>query len=264
MEPSLDFALILSCLLGFTGLMAVLDEFILKPRRAKSGKAPSWTVEYAASMFPVILFVWLLRSFVVQPYRVPTGSLEPTVMPGDFVLVNQFIYGIRIPVLDEKVISVSNPKRGDIVLFRWPPNPKIFLIKRLIGLPGDHIQYTKTKQLYINGKLISHSNPTLMKSTPSAGTQAIRLIYTENLMGIHHKIILYKHGGDNSQIDVHVPPHHYFVLGDNRDESNDSRFWGMVPEENFIGKGMFVFMNFDTEHYNINWHRIGTSLEPKH
>lgn len=262
MEPSLDFALILTCLLSVTAIAAIINELVLAPRRAKLGKTPSWVIEYAASLFPVILFVWILRSFIVQPYRVPTGSLEPTILPGDFILVSQFNYGIRIPVIDRVVIPISTPKRGQIALFHWPPNPKIFLVKRVIGLPGDHIRYTKNRELYINGTLIKHNHPKVMPAIKGDMTHPLRAIYTEDLLGVKHQIVINRGPSDGIDIDMIVPPHHYFMLGDNRDESNDSRYWGLVPQENLIGKAFMIGMSWDPVHYRIRWSRIGHVLKP--
>ena len=145
-----DFAFYLTVAVVLTGAISFIDKLFLKKRRSPKTKA-SLSIEYVKTFFPVLLIVWVVRSFIIQPYHVPTGSLEPTVMPGDFIAVEQFAYGLRLPVLNKKILPISEPKRGQIALFRWPKDPKIVFIKRVIGLPGDHIVY-KNKRLYINGQ----------------------------------------------------------------------------------------------------------------
>ncbi len=215
-------------------------------------------VEYARSFFPIVLIVLLLRSFLVEPFRIPSGSMMPTLLIGDFILVNKFCYGIRLPVWHSKILDIGEPKQGDIVVFRFPKNPAVDYIKRIIGLPGDRIGYFK-KQLYVNGKKI--------KETPLGRYQgvgqgrsmngAIELI--ENLDNIEHSILI-REGQPSLEREFVIPEGRYFVMGDNRDNSNDSRYWGTVPEANLVGKAFFIWMNWDWENGGIGFDRLGTVL----
>ncbi len=251
----MNFALILFVLLVLTGLLWLLDHFISRKKRAPDVPNP-WWVEYGASFFPVILAVFFLRSFLVEPYKIPSGSMIPTLLVGDFILVNKFTYGIRLPVINKKVIELNNPKRGDVMVFRYPVDPSLDYIKRVVGLPGDKISY-QNKHLKINGKEVG-----LDKVEPYLGTG---LFYTpryqEQLGEVKHAILLDREADtpigpitqfqnfDNCHynadgVDCVVPPGHYFMMGDNRDNSQDSRYWGFVPDENIVGKAFFVWFNF--------------------
>lgn len=222
---------------------------------------PPFLVDLARSLLPIFIIVLILRSFLVEPFRIPSGSMMPTLLVGDFILVNKFTYGIRLPVLNTKIIPISEPKRGDVVVFRYPENPTIPYIKRVIGLPGDHIVYHNgTKVIYINGEPIPQK---LIGSYQGVGegsgmTGADEKV--ENLPGVDHSILMYSNrvfNVDAPYMDIKVPPGHYFVLGDNRDNSRDSRFWGTVPEENLIGKAFLIWMNWDR---GISWERIGRGI----
>ncbi|WP_150048373.1 MULTISPECIES: signal peptidase I [Methylomonas] len=215
-------------------------------------------VEYARSFFPVVLFVLLLRSFLVEPFRIPSGSMMPTLLVGDFILVNKFSYGIRLPVLNDKIVELGEPQRGDIVVFRYPKQPSIDYIKRVIGLPGDRVAYFE-KKLYVNGELISQTPigryQGVGQGRSMTGAQELR----ENLAGVEHSILI--NSGVSSVEDVFVVPDgHYFMMGDNRDNSNDSRYWGTVPEANLVGKAFFIWMNWDWENNGIAFNRLGTVL----
>lgn len=255
-----DFAFYLTLAVLITGVLTLLDVLVLARKRLASGAKQSMLVEYARAFFPILLIVWVLRSFLIQPYRVPTGSLEPTIMPGDFIAVNQFDYGLRLPVINKKVISISEPKRGDIALFRWPVNPKVVFVKRVIGLPGDHIVY-KNKVLYINGV---EAKQKFIKKTVDYGNAPgqTRVVYKmqENLNGVKHDIFIQPVGGETRNYDLIVPPHEYFMMGDNRDDSDDSRSWGFVPEKNLIGKAFGIWMSWDPVHHRIRWNRIGMGV----
>lgn len=216
-------------------------------------------VEYARSFFPVVLIVLLLRSFLAEPFRIPSGSMMPTLLIGDFILVNKFTYGVKLPVLNTKLIEMNKPERGDIVVFRYPKNPKVDYIKRVIGLPGDKIAYYN-KKIYINGEKISQD---LLESYEGLGqgenmTGAKHFI--ENLNPVEHSILI-RQGQPSIESVYIVPQRRYFVMGDNRDNSNDSRYWGTVPEENLVGKAFFIWMNWDLEYKGINFSRIGTMLK---
>jgi len=255
-----NFAFYLTIAVAFTGLIALIDRiFFYKKRRLTGKKKGPILVEYARALFPVLLIVWVLRSFIVQPYRVPTGSLEPTVMPGDFIAVEQFAYGLRFPMFNKKILNIGEPKRGQIALFYWPKNPKIIFVKRVIGLPGDHIVY-KNKILYINGKKMQQRY--LHDTNDAASYMYPRLVAVkeENLDGIKHKIYVQPVGGETENYDITVPAGHYFMMGDNRDSSDDSRQWGFVPEKYLIGKAFVIWMSWDPLKHDIRWKRIGRQL----
>jgi signal peptidase I len=202
-------------------------------------------VDYAKSFFPVLFVVLILRSFIIEPFRIPSGSMLPTLEIGDFILVNKFSYGVRLPIVNTKIISTGEPKTGDVVVFRYPENPQIDYIKRVIGVPGDHITINN-KILSVNG--IPVERVPLGTYVPiSGGDQGEQVSerLRENLNGTQHDILIVPNTLSPTG-DVDVPAGHYFVMGDNRDNSRDSRFWGFVPEENLVGKAVFVWL-----HWNI-------------
>ncbi|TEA78512.1 signal peptidase I [Allopusillimonas ginsengisoli] len=284
---SWDFALILFVLLVITGIVWCLDFFWLRSRRrargaaamaaaetsvlglnqddaerirqdayAQASKTP-WWVEYCVSFFPVILFVFLLRSFVVEPFRIPSGSMLPTLKDGDLILVNKFQYGIRLPVIDKKIIDIGTPGRGDVMVFRYPVDPNVDYIKRVVGLPGDVVQY-RNKVLSVNGHEIAHVRDGDYFE-PDRSAYVGR--YTEQLGDVSHRILLNKQAPQDympisdypfrknceylaNGVRCTVPVGHYFMMGDNRDNSLDSRYWGFVPDENIVGRAFFIWMNF--------------------
>lgn len=219
---------------------------------------PFWA-EYARSFFPVVLIVLILRSFLVEPFRIPSGSMMPTLLIGDFILVNKFTYGIRIPVINQKIIPISSPERGDIVVFRYPKQPEIDYIKRVIGLPGDKVEY-KNKQVYINNQAIAQTSIGTYQGVGQGDTMTGVNHVMEDLITVKHEILISpnKRTIETSYV---VPTGHYFVMGDNRDNSNDSRYWGTVPDENLVGKAFFVWMNWDLQHNGVGFDRIGTILK---
>ncbi len=252
----MNFALILFLLLLVSAALWVADHFVFRLRRGPGAKEPVW-VEYGASFFPVILIVFLLRSFIVEPFKIPSGSMIPTLLVGDFIAVNKFSYGIRLPVLNKKIIDLGSPQRGDVVVFRYPPDPSLDYIKRVVGLPGDRVAYLN-KRLTINGqpvaveKAVDYFDPERMLYTPR---------YTEKLADVEHMLLIEEDAPlhvpyvmqfpqrDNCLYNTEgvvceVPSGHYFMMGDNRDNSQDSRVWGFVPEENLVGKAFFVWFNF--------------------
>lgn len=216
-------------------------------------------VEYAHSFFPIVFIVLVLRSFIAEPFRIPSGSMMPTLLIGDFILVNKFTYGIRLPVFYNKIIELNEPERGDIVVFRYPKNPKVDYIKRVIGLPGDKVSYYQ-KKLMINGK----PAPQVSLGQYEAVGEGVSMMgaehLTEDLLGVKHDILI-KQRASTVKGDFVVPEGHYFVMGDNRDNSNDSRYWGTVPEENLVGKAFFIWMSWDWQHEGIGFDRIGTILK---
>ena len=253
-----------------TGLIALVDIVVWAPKRrqlaANRGIVPEVPVivDYARSFFPVLLLVFLLRSFVAEPFRIPSGSLEPTIEIGDFILANKYAYGFRWPLLNKKIYAVGKPARGDIIVFYWPPNKKINYIKRVIGLPGDKISYIN-KVLTINGQVIEQvllggatGSTEPDKSESESGWAVIEK--EEDLLGVKHRIYQRPAAENHDLRDVVVPEGQYFVMGDNRDDSADSRFWGFVPEENLIGKAFLVWMSWDSEKMSVRWKRIGTRI----
>ncbi|MGA2654457.1 MAG: signal peptidase I [Gammaproteobacteria bacterium] len=254
-----DFSAILFFATLASGVIWLIDTKFYKQKRLAgnpSAKEPM-IVDYSRSFFPILLFVFLLRSFLVEPYRIPSGSMEPTLLVGDFIVVNKFTYGIRLPILNKKVIAINEPKLGDVMVFRYPPDPKVNFIKRVIGLPGDKIVY-QNKELFINGQ---HVKKELLGTethiSDNNETYAMRL-YLEKLPNANHDI--YEHVGPGQGVSLTVPPGHYFVMGDNRDESDDSRFWGFVPEENIIGRAFGLWMSWDADNYRVRFDRIGNTI----
>lgn len=216
-------------------------------------------VEYARSFFPIVLIVLLLRSFLVEPFRIPSGSMMPTLLVGDFILVNKYAYGIRLPVINTKIFDIGEPERGDIVVFRYPKQPSIDYIKRVIGLPGDKISYYN-KRLYINNKPVKQVSLGRYQGVGQGSDMTGAIHFLEQLPGVEHSILIRR--GQPSIEDVYyVPKGHYFVMGDNRDNSNDSRYWGFVPEQNLVGKAFFIWMSWDWQHKGIGFDRIGTVLK---
>lgn len=236
---SVNFPLFLVVATALCGGIWALDAFLLRPRRAPAEleEPGHWVVEYAVSFFPVLLFVLVLRSFLVEPFQIPTGSMIPTLKVGDFILVNKYAYGIRLPVLGTKVLSIGDPQRGDAMVF-IPPHEEEYFIKRVIGLPGDRIRY-QNKTLFVNGI----EQPQTFKQEV-IGARPQQLLFEERFGDALHQIHRNVYNDPRIQEWV-VPEGHYFMMGDNRDQSNDSRFWGFVPDENVVGRAFAVWMHKD-------------------
>ncbi len=251
----MSFPLLLVILIILSGTLVLIDKILWSKKRPEATKKPK-IVEYARDFFPIFLIVLLLRSFLVEAFRIPSGSLEPTLEIGDFVAVNKFTYGLHLPVLETRILPISHPKTGDIVVFRWPPGPSFDYIKRVIGVPGDVVSY-HNKKLTINGKEMPQQ---FVEYTVDESSGKAVARYTENLNGIIHDI--YIDPKDSPvDFDVTVPNGHYFVLGDNRDASADSRFWGYLPEENLRGRAFFVWMSWNNKKHTIRWENIGHILK---
>jgi signal peptidase I len=217
-----------------------------------------WWLDWTAGLFPVILIVFLLRSFLFEPFKIPSGSMVPTLMVGDLILVNKFHYGVRLPVINKKIIENNPVQRGDVMVFRYPVDPRLDYIKRVVGLPGDEVAYLN-QRLSINGQPVptvplgEHFDDDSLSYAP---------LFSEKLGAVEHRIRVEPrrsayYGPDPKRfpmaencryspegVTCKVPPGHYFLMGDNRDNSQDSRFWGFVPDENIVGKAFFVWMNF--------------------
>ncbi|MCQ4258418.1 signal peptidase I [Stutzerimonas stutzeri] len=281
---SINFPLLLVIAVAVCGFLALIDLLYFAPRRraaianyeGRAGAGPDQTtldalnkepvlIEYGKSFFPVLAIVLVLRSFLIEPFQIPSGSMIPTLEVGDFILVNKFAYGIRLPVVDTKVIDVSDPKRGDVMVFRYPSDPNINYIKRVVGLPGDVVSYSSDKRLSINGKSVPE---TLVGEEP--GSLGSAKLYQEKLGEAEHQIrkemARYRVEPDR---EWRVPEGHYFMMGDNRDNSNDSRYWqdaaipadlaGMVPDRNIVGKAFAVWMSWpDPKFSNLpHFSRVG-------
>jgi signal peptidase I len=216
-------------------------------------------VEYAHSFFPIVFIVLILRSFIAEPFRIPSGSMMPTLLIGDFILVNKFTYGIRLPVLNTKIIEIGEPERGDAVVFRFPKQPSVDYIKRVVGLPGDRVTYYD-KKLLINGEPAKQVSLGRYQGVGQGVSMTGTEHMVEDLIGREHGILI-KRGLPSVEGVFIVPEGHYFVMGDNRDNSNDSRYWGTVPEANLVGKAFFIWMNWDWQHKGIGFDRIGTILK---
>lgn len=254
-----DFALLIVGLTAVAGVIWIGDRLFLLPTRARavetykaSSKSNGSTdaeellntqkllrepiiVEYAISFFPVLVLVLMIRSFVVEPYQIPTGSMIPTLQIGDFILVNKYAYGIRLPVIGTKIASIGDPENGDVMVF-IPPHEDRYFIKRVIGIPGDSIRY-EDKTLYLNG---IRAEQKFVAQLPPGNPEY--LVYEENFAGVEH--LLHRNlFRDKSSNEWVVPEGYYFMMGDNRDRSADSRFWGLVPEENIRGKAFAVWMH---------------------
>ncbi|HEX5613210.1 MAG TPA: signal peptidase I [Burkholderiales bacterium] len=253
----MNFALFLVTLLALTGVVWLLDLAVLRKRRAAGRKQP-WWVEYSISFFPVILIVFLLRSFLVEPFKIPSGSMIPTLLVGDFILVNKYVYGLRIPVVNRKVIEIERPKRGDVMVFRYPVDPSLDYIKRVVGVPGDRVEY-RGKRLYLNGAAVPLQR---VEDYLSRERMQFSQRYVETLGGKSHEILLEEDAPSHVQrirsfpfqdncnyntagLTCTVPPDHYFVMGDNRDNSSDSRVWGFVPDSAVVGRAFFIWLNFN-------------------
>ncbi len=264
---NLDFAFVLVVLTAFTGIVCLIDSLFFRQRRkdkaAQKGLEPARepvVVEYSRSLFPVLLIVLLFRSFLFEPFKIPSGSMIPTLLIGDFIIVNKFAYGLRLPVLNKKFVSIGEPERGDVVVFRYPVDPGINFIKRVIGLPGDTISY-RNKQLFVNGEQVKSTEQGQFKTTDVKCSTPLKdaMRQHENIGKVGHEILVHKSArGKNGQWVV--PQAHYFMMGDNRDRSNDSRWWGFVPEQNLVGLAVGIWLNFDFEKGCADWSRVGDGI----
>jgi signal peptidase I len=286
---SFDFPTLLVLASVVTGGIWLADALWLAPRRKRlaiqatagggaQGQAGAITgykepviVEYARSFFPVILIVLLLRSFLVEPFRIPSGSMMPTLLVGDFILVNKFAYGLRWPVLNSKFLAIGEPKRGDVVVFRFPEDPSVDYIKRVVGVPGDRIEY-RDKILYVNGAPAPQTPLGKYLGIGAGAGMTDADLRLEDLTGVDHQILIEPGAPDFkcrpfSTLAVGgplvVPEGRYFAMGDNRDNSYDSRCWGFVPEQNLVGKAFAIWMSWDTRlaGFPVDWGRIGDLIK---
>lgn len=295
----LDFSAVLFGITAITGFAWLLDVALLRPRRLgaarAAGKDPALipepgTVDYARSFFPVALVVLVLRSFIFEPFRIPSDSMMPTLLDGDFIIVNKYAYGLRLPVINRKIIPVGEPQRGDVVVFRYPRDPSVNYIKRLVGLPGDHVE-VRSDRITINGQPV----PFKIIAPYNDGCY-INMQLAEEHLGAHvHQSMLcpvplfpspvtpagcnrsesrgYYCGtdggstadalvGEGPVFETTVPAGSYFMMGDNRDNSEDGRVWGFVPEDNLVGKATRIWFNWDLKRTGgPMWSRLGSAIK---
>jgi signal peptidase I len=269
----LDFSALLVGLTLLTGIIWGVDRWLFAPRRVRNGgeqvKEPI-IVEYSRSFFPVILVVLIIRSFLAEPFRIPSDSMMPTLLDGDFILVNKFAYGIRLPVVNEKVISVGEPSRGDVMVFRYPGDPNVpndpekgqDFIKRVIGLPGDRVAY-RDHTLYVNGeKVLTELVDTYHGASVKMNYEGFTR-WRETSPELTHEVLLGQHPyyAFGRQGEWSVPDGNYLVMGDNRGNSKDSRVWGTVPEENLVGRAFLIWMSWDFVAGKPQFGRIGTVIK---
>ena len=252
---SINLALILTALTAVSGAVVAFDKFYLRKRKLESNAELSpvlnTTIEYARSFFPVLLFVLVIRSFIFEPFRIPSGSMMPTLLQGDYIFVKKYSYGLRLPVVEKKIIETGEPGRGDVVVFRLPSEPSVNYIKRVIGVPGDEIVYQKHR-LTVNGELVAVTSD---KAENSSSGQ-----FVEQLGEREHAILITNPHNSIRDGRYSVPEGHYFMMGDNRDNSRDSRFIGAVPETHLVGKAVRIWMHMDGLEWP-EWARIGTKIE---
>jgi len=255
-----DFSFLLVVATLLTGLVWAADAWYFKPRRlarAQAGVLPAEPVlvEYSRSFFPIILLVLVIRSFLFEPFRIPSDSMMPTLLDGDFIFVNKFTYGLRLPVVNTEVVPLGEPQRGDVVVFRLPADPATNYIKRLVGLPGDHIT-VRDKRVWVNGELQPVTLDGVYEGFGHSGAQ----IAVEQLGQVPHRV-LYIPERPSYDFDDVGPEGHYFFMGDNRDNSRDSRFpeVGFVPADLVVGKAVVIWLNWNLPNAPI-WSRIGQSI----
>ena len=248
--------------LSAQGIGTIDDDSAETRQRALS---QPWWLDWTAGLFPVILVVFILRSFLFEPFKIPSGSMIPTLLVGDLILVNKFTYGLRLPVLNVKLTEGNKPKRGDVMVFRYPPNPNLDYIKRVVGLPGDEVAYLN-KRLTINGQPVE-TKP--VQEFFDEDSMRYAKQFQETLGDHTHNLLIddnrpaFVSGAENfpdrencrysvEGVVCKVPTNSYFMMGDNRDNSLDSRYWGFVPDKNIVGRAFFIWMNFG------NWKRVGS------
>jgi signal peptidase I len=309
----MNFALILFLLSVITGIAWVVDKLFMRPRRVAAATAslaefdrriqresvgnaagtgaernalkerleaqPAW-VEYTASFFPVLLAVFVLRSFVAEPFKIPSSSMRPTLEVGDFILVNKFAYGIRLPIIERKILATGDPQHGDVVVFRYPGDTSVDYLQRVVGLPGDVVEYND-KRLTVNGKALPQSEDGTygwleglrfeetrkLRETADAGGVPKTYTIAQNTMAPAVRVdgVRKFPGRDNCEYNergfkCRVPAGNYFMMGDNRDYSDDSRYWGFVPDENLRGRAFFIWFNWD-DIVNATFRRVGHGIQ---
>jgi signal peptidase I len=292
---TLDFSLVLFIISLVTGIIWGLDQLFFRARRAAAatgiGKTLAdfpepGTVDYARSFFPVAVIVLLVRGFLFEPFRIPSDSMMPTLLAGDFIVVNKYSYGLRWPVLNRKFVEINTPQRGDVIVFRLPTDPRVNYIKRLVGLPGDRV-VVQNDRLMVNGAAVPFEETgryddgcylNMRLAVEQLGEHKHQVLSCRSPGGLSPSLLpgcdrrLPEHWAcdesqmelapDNGDRDMTVPAGHYLMIGDNRDNSQDGRYWGFVPEANLVGKATRVWFNFDAGRSRwFNWQRIGQRIE---
>lgn len=259
---NINLALILTALTAFTGAVVLFNRLYYSDKVKNIGDKTlgfmGSLIENSRSFFPVLLFVLVVRSFWFEPFRIPSGSMVPTLLDGDFIFVTKYSYGLRLPVIEKKFLEIGEPERGDVAVFRLPSKPNINYIKRVVGLPGDVIAYDN-QRLTINGELIS------LSAYPDIDTEVRGYFYSENLNGrehaIRHSTDILRNNFRNARIRKYeVPDDHYFMMGDNRDNSQDSRIIGPIPETHLVGEAVRIWMHIDGLEWP-DWNRIGMKIQ---
>ncbi len=252
---SINLALILTVLTAISGAVVGYDKYHLRKRdpdgEVELGYAFRTAIEYSRSFFPVLLFVLVIRSFVFEPFRIPSGSMMPTLVQGDYIFVKKYSYGLRLPVIEKKIVATGEPDRGDVVVFRLPSEPSVNYIKRVIGLPGDVLVYERHR-LTVNGELV------VVSQDPEGSSSSKE--YIEQLGERQHAILITNPRNLMRDGRYTVPEGHYFMMGDNRDNSRDSRFIGAIPETHLVGEAVRIWMHMDGLEWP-EWARIGTKIE---
>ena len=248
----LEFILVLLIFVSF------LFIFLNKKNINEKNKILGWLNRQAKSFLPILLVVLFLRSFLAEPFRIPSGSMLPTLLIGDYILVNKYEYGIKLPITKTQVIEISKPQRGDVVVFRYPANEKINFIKRVIGIPGDKIKYIG-KKVYVNDVEYIKNKQATHQYIDDFGREELD-IFIENQDNKKYHILNDNMSPANDD-EFEVPEKHYFVMGDNRDHSSDSRYWGFVPEENLVGEAFLIWMNFNSKNFSLKYNRIGNTIK---
>jgi signal peptidase I len=258
---------IILVILTIASLIILITDSVLKKKFVEANKGKEdeykqgWISEYSRSLFPVFLIVLIIRSFLFEPFKIPSGSMLPTLKIGDFIFVNKFSYGVRLPVFwNHKIIKTGEPKRGDVVVFRYPVNPNVNFIKRVVGVPGDHISYIN-KRLYVNGKELPKKFEGSVYEPDLKGdiNQKVEK-YSTNINGISHDLYNFPWRPETSFKDIVVPKGEYFMMGDDRDDSEDSRYWGFVPEKNLVGRASMVWWSWDSNKSRPRWGRVGSLI----
>jgi signal peptidase I len=262
MLASLDFALVIVILTGLAGFIWAIDTLLFRSARVARAargeqvKEPT-VVDYARSFFPILLIVLVIRSFLFEPFRIPSESMMPTLLTGDFIFVNKFAYGLRLPVINTKIVNIGEPKRGDVVVFRLPSDPRVNYVKRVVGLPGDVVEYhPANKRITINGE------PVPIEVVGDFEDYRDTKLGWEQLGSHRHRVLLMRGLSEGGRYEV--PPGHYFMMGDNRDDSQDSRYEqvGFVPEGNLVGRATGIWMNWRRpSEGGPQWNRIGKGIE---
>jgi signal peptidase I len=274
----MNFALILFLATLATGAVALADRLMFAKQRGPDEREP-WWIEYPKSFFPVLLIVFMLRSFLAEPFKIPSSSMRPTLEVGDFILVNKFAYGLRLPIVEQKIVPIADPQRGDVVVFRYPVNPAQDFIKRVIGVGGDVVEY-RDKQLTVNGKpwvqkpdgTYSYLEGLRFETTArlseegdtGTGTRIHDIAENPQAAPVYPGNVRPFPGRENCDYNergfrCRVPQGHYFMMGDNRDNSDDSRYWGFVPDDHIRGRAFFIWFNWD-DISSLAFKRVGSGI----